>query len=68
MALLLDAGINEIVHPKELEIVRLKRSGKHIGRIISLTGVPRTQVRIILGKHGLLQSLRHLYKKKRKGG
>jgi hypothetical protein len=55
-------------HNIELKVVSLKKSGKHIGRIISLTGVPRSQVRAILRDNGLLKSFRSLCKKKRKEG
>lgn len=41
----------------ELRIKMLKESGKNIGRIISLTGVPRSKVRDILRNNGFLKPL-----------
>jgi hypothetical protein len=52
----------------ELRVTGLKKRGKNICRIISLTGVPRSKVRDILRNNGFLKPLGDLCGKKRKEG
>jgi hypothetical protein len=55
----------ELDHHKSEKIIAYRNAGKDIGRIVSLTGVSRTQIRLILRSYRLT-SLKKKIEKKRK--